>query len=494
MSTQKVSIMKVNDWIEKVEAIGQSKWIRWSVWGLYTLLVICLCAVHEPWADEHHVWSMVYHLSFSELWDAMRIEGHFCLWHLCVWPWVRIFGMDYHALYVAGSILMSGAVWLMLFRLNFSFIGKLFIIFSAPFFYYFPVIARCYALIPPILVALAIVYQKQKNPFLYCFLIGLLAHTHAYMEGMVAVLWCLFVYYYVYIPYRNGEIAKAKKNGLASLLTVVLVLLAFIQVIGGIADATEETSVALKNVNPHWQWVMYVYDKHHIQTTTTLQQYIHFVPNVDLPITLSLYIAITILTYKVIHQSARRAECVWIIVAATTWQILFALNIYNMWYQRVYLLFFPLLYILWIAYSNKEKMRRYATWIVFCLWLLNTPAQYDIINDIVGVYSYDVAAYQQIESHIANKPQPIIDCNTTCGYLIKEKTTFLADRSELDTVLNNDFLDISELYVLIPAEIDPCMARNFFVDCVCETMEDASGFTDCGNRSHIVRLYNLRRR
>ena len=486
--------MKVNNWIDRIEAIGQSKWTQWCVWGLYTLLVIGLCAVHEPWADEHHVWSMVYHLSFPELWDAMRIEGHFCLWHLCVWPWVRIFGMDYHALYVVSTILMSGAVWLMLFRLDFSFIGKLFIIFSSPFFYYFPVIARCYVLIPPILVALAIVYQKQKNPFLYCFLMGLLAHTHAYMEGMVAVLWCLFVYYYVYIPYRNGESVKAKRNGWASLITVVLVMLAFVQIIGGIADAATGTSVALKNVNSHEQWVMYVYGHHHIQITTTLHRLIHLVPNIDLPITLVLYVAIILLTYKVISSSAKRTECIWIIGIATIWQILFALNIYCMWYQRVYMLFFPLLYVLWIASVNNGRVKRYATWIVFCLWLLNTPAQYDIINDITGIYSYDVAAYEQVESHLKDKTQPIIDCNTTCGYLMKEKTTFLSDQSKLDSVLNNDFSDIPELYALIPAEIDTTVARNFYVDCVCETMEDASGFTDCGKRSHMVRLYNIRRR
>lgn len=485
--------MKTNIF-NKIEAIGQNRWAKWSVWGLYTLLVVFLCSIHEPWADEHNVLRMVYHLSFSELWNAMRIEGHFCLWHLCVWPWVRIFGMDYHAIYVASTILMLGAVWLMLFKLDFSFIGKLFIIFSAPFFYYFPVIARCYALIPPILVALAIVYQKQKNPFLYCFLIGLLAHTHAYMEGMVAVLWCLFVYYYVYIPYRNGEMAKAKKNGWASLITVILVLLAFVQIIGGIADAAEGTSVAMKNVNAHWQWVMYVYDKHHIQLTTTLHQFLHFIPKVDLPITLSLYVIITILMYKIIRQSANNKQYVWIISVSVVWQILFALNIYNMWYQRVYLLFFPLLYVLWIAYTNEESVQKYVTYICLCLWLLNTPAQYDILQDIRDVYSYDVAAYEQIESHLTDKIQPIINCNSTCGYLLQEKATLLVDQSKLEATLNEEFREVPALYVLIPEEIDSSVVRKYDVECVCATTEDANGFTDCGNRSHLVRLYNLKRR
>ena len=486
--------MKANSILEKIESLAQKKWLFWGIWGLYTLLVMALCSIHEPWADEHNVWRMVYHLSFPELWDAMQTEGHFCLWHLCVWPWVRVFGMDYHAIYVVSTLLMSGAVWLMLFKLDFSFIGKLFVIFSAPFFYYFPVIARCYALIPPILIGKAIVYQKHKNPFLYCFLIGLLAHTHVYMEGMVAVLWCLFVYNYVYLPYKSGEIKRAKRNSYAALITVVLVLLAFIQIMGGIADAASGESVALSNVSPHWQWVMYVYDKHHIQLATTLNQFVsHYIPKIDLPITLLLYIIITILTYKIIEQSANSKEYVWIISISIVWQILFALNIYNMWYQRVYLLFFPILYVLWIAYNVEISVRRYVTCICLCLWLLNTPAQYDIIRDIREVYSYDVAAHQEIKIHITNKTIPIVNCNSTCGYLLKEKSTIVANVDVLDSVLNNDFRDCNELYVLAPTEIDTSTVYDWAVTCVCETMEDANSFTDCGDRSHIVRLYNFER-
>lgn len=484
--------MKASKYIDKIETAGKKTWIRWSIWGLYTLLVIFLCSIHEPWADENHVWHMVYHLSFPEMLDAMRVEGHFCLWHLCVWPWVRIFGMDYHTLFIASTLLMSGAVWLILFKLEFSFIGKLFIIFSAPFFYYFPVIARCYALIPPILAAIAAVYQRQKNPFLYCFLIGLLAHTHAYMEGMVAILWCLFVYYYVYIPYRMGKIKRAKTNGYASLITVVFVMLAFLQIMGGISDATAGTSVALKNVNTHEQWVMYLYGHHHIQITTTLHRIIHFVPNMDLPITLLLYVAIIILTYKVVLSSTRRVECIWIIVVATIWQILFALNIYCMWYQRVYLLFFPLLYLLWITYENQVIIRKYATYIVLCMWLLNTPAQYDIIRDVMDVYSYDVSAYQKIESQITNKSLPIIDCNTTCGYLMKEETNVIP-HVVLDSILKSDFRESLELYVITPIELESSTVGDFYVRQLCSTIEDTKAFTDCGDRSHIVTLYNLTR-
>lgn len=484
--------MKASNLINKTESLGQRKWFLWSIWGLYTLLVIALCSIHEPWGDEHNVWSMVYRLSFGELWNAMRGEGHFCLWHLCVWPWVNIFGMDYHALFVASSILMSGAVWLLLFKLDFSFIGKLFIAFSSPFFYYFPVVARCYALIPPILIASAIVYQKKKNPFLYCFLIGLLAHTHAYMEGMVGILWCLFIYYYVYIPYKSGELQRAKKNAWASLITIALVLLAFMQIMGGIVDAADGTSVAMDRVNHPTDWLLYVYEKHHIQLFTTMHQHIsNFIPKIDLPITLILYVAIIILSYKLIQLSKRKAEYNWIIIVSVIWQILFAINIYCMWFQRVYLLYLPILYIAWIAYNDNKNATRYATYIVICFWLLNTPAQYDILQDMVDIYSYDVLAAKQMDSSMPDKKRPVIAFDTHCVGLLRTMTKSISKIDNLDSVLLYNFEQHHDFYVITSEELDTTNIKSHHVDKLYSTIEGTNTFTDNGNGKKEIFLYSV---
>ena len=485
--------MKANNLINKTESLGQKKWFLWSIWGLYTFLVIALCSIHEPWGDEHNVWSMVYRLSFGELWNAMRSEGHFCLWHLCVWPWVNIFGMDYHALFVASSLLMSGAVWLLLFKLEFSFIGKLFIIFSSPFFYYFPVVARCYALIPPILIAIAIVYQKQKNPFLYCFLIGLLAHTHAYMEGMVGILWCLFIYYYVYIPYIHGEPQRAKKNGWASLITIVLVLLAFVQIMGGITDAAEGTSVAMNRVNHTTDWLLYVYEKHHIQLSMTLHQHVSsLVPKIDLPITLFLYVAITILLYKLIQLSQRKAECIWIVFVSVIWQILFAINIYCMWFQRVYLLYLPILYITWITYNNDKDIKRYATYVVICFWLLNTPAQYDILHDITKEYCFDVSVAKQLDKNIT-RDYPIISYGAESSRLLEKQVLFVDEHKDsLEKVLLQVYPEDSVMYLITPRDISSFNGDKFTIEEIYSGIEGNHEFTGIGYESKIG-LYNVTR-
>ena len=160
----------------------RGKIVLWSAFVTYCLWTIVSAVRHEPQWDEYHVWRMVYDMNLSELWHAMASEGHFILWHLLQWPFVKWMGMDYHCLYFVSVPMMILAAYLLLFKLDFSIVGKLLICFSAPFCYYYPIVARCYALIPPVLVGLAILYQQKRYPVLYCLLLGILANTHAYIE------------------------------------------------------------------------------------------------------------------------------------------------------------------------------------------------------------------------------------------------------------------------------------------------------------------------
>jgi len=476
---------KLNTFIDKLETFGSNKVILWGTWALYTMLVIALCFIHEPWGDEHHVWSMVYRLSIPELLSSMRSEGHFCLWHFCVWPWVRILGMDYHAIFVASTILMSLATWLMLFKLDFSFLGKLLIIFSAPFFYQFPVIARCYALIPPILVALAIVYQRKNNPFLYCFLIGLLAHTHAYMEGMVAVLWCLFVYYHVYVPYKNGEKRRSKRNLYASIITIVMVLLAFAQIAGGITDAYNGTSVATKRVNHPIDWLLYVYTNHHIQFSTTLHQIIGFIPKVDLPFTLVCYCVIIIGTYCIIKNSSEKASCAWIVLGTIVWQILFAINIYSMWFQRVFLIYLPILYVIWIA--NTKANRNIALWILLCFWFLNTSSQYQFIKDIKNEYCFDVSAANELVD-MMDSDLPVISHGNETTRLFQRDVVFMDNPSQEQISIRDIEImspTLSSFYLVTDSTFVGANNMQWRVDTICSVEEGNHEFTGIGYKKEI---------
>lgn len=486
--------MRVNNVVDRIEVLGQNKYVQWGIWGAYTLLIMLLCSIHEPWIDEHKVWNMVYRLSMPDLLRAMRLEGHFCLWHLCVWPFVRLFNMDYHALYIASVTLMSVAVWLMIFKLDFSFIGKLFIIFSAPFFYFFPVIARCYALIPPILIGMAIVYQQKKNPFLYCFLVGLLAHTHVFMEGMVGIVWCLFVYYYVYIPYKNKELQRVKKNAWASLITVLLVILAFVQIMGGIIDAANGTSVACKVCNTPSDWMTYVYDKHHLYITTWLHDLVlHIIPDIDFALTMVLYVIITVLLYKLIHQSQHKAECTWTVTVSIFWQIIFGFTVYFMWFQRIYLLYLPILYVMWMIYQDKVSVRKYAIYIVLFFWLLNTPAQCDRISrDITEEYCFNASAAKQIEQHIT-EDYPIISYADETSWLVRKNILFVYDNNAFENVLQHAYANDSVLYVITLNDLFANSTVPYAVEPIFSTVEGNNVFSEHGDSRKEVTLYQITR-
>lgn len=365
----------IKDAYVSFERIGSNRFALWTSMGLYTLLLLVCTYFHEAWWDEYHAWNIVYHKSFWELIAFMRYEGHFCLWHLLLYPLVKWFGMDWHALNVVSVPLMLLAAWLLLFRLRFSFTGKLLILFSAPFAFYFPIVARCYALIPPILVGIAILHQRQTSPFLYCFLVGLLAHSHAYIEGLVAILWCLFVYDHVWLIRRIDPV-RAKRNAWAASLTVLMVLLALAQVAAGFFDVAHgHEPIGLGKDTPY-VWLNRFYLGYNLYIFDALHHNVwHYLPRIDFMLTLTSYVAVVILTYKAISTSSSGwLRPTLLLFCGIAWQVLFAINIYGMHYQRIALPFFVLV-LMMLMYCGEPRQLKYTLSCLALLWLLGTHSQ-----------------------------------------------------------------------------------------------------------------------
>jgi len=428
-----------------IEKVGSHNLSKSFVLLVYIAIISFLAGHHEPWADEYKVWNMTFSMSLGELFESMRVEGHFCLWHLCVLPWVKLFGMDYHAIFVASITLMSLAVFLLLFKVEFPFSGKMFIIFSAPFLYHFPVIARCYALIPPICIALAAVYQKKKSPYLYCLLIGLLAHTHAYMEGLVAILWVLFVYRYV-IEIWNKERKRAKKNLLASIITVVMVFLAFIQIAGSVVDASNGVGPAFKSAINDYYWVSYFFSYHRVKIFNTLKIQLNaLIPNLDLSVTLFIYCTILFLLrdFMFKNKSMTRKDLNWIIAVGSIWQIIFATNIYDMSFQRVYLLCIPIFLTVGMYFS--KNCTKHSICIVALFWLINTPCQYVMAKDITQEYCFDARCASEIDSHLPENAKVL-----TTGEVSSIR------------LLRRNFIHISEPVDSLPLSIGSIVTKGSF--------------------------------
>ena len=421
----KTKIRSGYNWIESQE---NNRLAQWLIWGIYTLIIIVFAWQHEPLNDEYHVWGMVFQKSALGLFKAMRHEGHFCLWHFMQWPFVKWLGMDWRSLHVVSIPLMSLAVWLLLFRVEFPFIGKLLVIFSAPFFYYYPVVARCYALIPPILMGLSVLYQRKKHPILYCILLGLLANTHAYMEGLVAVLWCFFVWKHVW-KIRKTNPKTAKRNALAATTTLVLVFFAFIQVAMGLLDMANGWRPGGGGPMKPEQWFQrfnYCYQIdicHHIKNYVSAS-----FPDFDLLLTLCGYVMVIILSHLVFqsYDNKRRKESLVILFCALAWQVFFASNLYGPHRNMTLLLCFSLLAVWLFNYPFGKP--KYICLTLFFLWLLHTSSSFDAIKDLWVTIDPSVSIAKKIDSDMPDDCDTLYINHWVINDLIPRKKVWLSQK------------------------------------------------------------------
>ncbi len=196
---------------------------------LYLFASLILVFSHEPWEDELQVWCIAQELSIPEIFHQMRYEGHFALWYLLQKPFIWLH-LPLRLMNILAWILCVGAAGMLLVSRSFGKVVKILVLFSCPLLYWFPVVARNYALIPPALALLAGLYPvRLKKPFAYTFSLLLLVHSHAYMEGLAGILGVFFAWDLIMHCRRMPMAAKWKTAGVLVLIGAG-VLAAFLQV------------------------------------------------------------------------------------------------------------------------------------------------------------------------------------------------------------------------------------------------------------------------
>lgn len=195
------------------------------VFFLYLFAILILSAFHEPWEDELQAWCIARDLSVPGIFHQMRYEGHFMLWFLLLKPFAAA-GLSLTSLNLVSVFLTAGAVIPFLMYRGFRLGFKIVILLSAPVLFWFPVVSRCYALIPPALCLLAGLYPvRLRHPYAYSLSLVLLVHSHAYMEGLAGILGAFFLW---------ELMVRSFKMGGRRILTFAAVLLL---VCGGVAFA-----------------------------------------------------------------------------------------------------------------------------------------------------------------------------------------------------------------------------------------------------------------
>ena len=166
----------------------------------YAALTLVWVFHHEIWADEVNVWLILKNLSFTQAVMQITVEGHPFFFYLICLPFVKM-GFSMFSVQMICHLACSTAVFL-LFRFSpFPFILKVIVALGAGLFYFFPVMARSYSVLPLLLFSIASLYPKileKEVPIrylaLYVLLIAFTANTHVVMYAFALCMSVNFIY------------------------------------------------------------------------------------------------------------------------------------------------------------------------------------------------------------------------------------------------------------------------------------------------------------
>lgn len=420
--------MKVNN-IFKKEEPNISTPLLWVTFVVYILTIAFLGSRHEHWHDEWHVWFMCFNDSPKRLLIETAGDGHFIPWQLLNYPFVKL-GCGFGCLELLSCSLCAIGGWILLFKAPFNYICKILILASFPMLYSFPVLARCYALIPPIIFAIGYLYQKLPNhKYLYCISVGLLSLTHSYMEGMVGALFLLYCYEYIYRPYKNGQ--QWKKNigpALVTLLFIVIALL-HIMVAAQIAQANN-----IHRIDSSTELLTRLFDTYAIQPALALSLSGSMaIPNFDLVITLSVWITVLVALYKIFWKDAQGKRLAIVGFASIAYMFVFGTSIYFMILQRLLLPFFVIITLLWCYYHvSRSKL---VSFVIIWLVIMTSFNHYSEVKaDVTRSFCNAVEASMFVRKNIPQ--EAILAGGNQYGFmwelLYKDYTCFELDSNEIE--------------------------------------------------------------
>ena len=194
---------------------------------VYLIVTFALLFFHKNWRDEAQTWLIARDCSLLELINIMKYEGHFLLWYLILMPFAKL-GFPYFTCNIISWIITSISVWLILVKSPFKFYKKVLFVFSFPFLYLFPIVSRCYCLIPLAIVLMSMFYKDRKEkPLKYLLSIVLLVNTHVIMLGMASIV---LLEYIVEVLNENDKNQNKKiiKNLIFSIVLIIFSVLPLI--------------------------------------------------------------------------------------------------------------------------------------------------------------------------------------------------------------------------------------------------------------------------
>ena len=210
-----------------------SKWFIIIITIIYSIIMLEVCCYHEAWEDESQAWLIARDLSFGEIYEQMRYEGHSCFWHYLLVPFAKS-GLPFEAIKLFGIIPAIITTILILKKAPFSRFTKILIVFSSTFLYYMPTIVRPYSLLPLFVVCLAIIYKdRREKPIQYGLLLAVISNLHITLIGFTGILAFMFFVEEIILNRKNSTKKQTMRNIVGIIIAVIGVLFIIIQAVQG---------------------------------------------------------------------------------------------------------------------------------------------------------------------------------------------------------------------------------------------------------------------
>lgn len=196
---------------------------------IYAAITLTIVIFHENWRDEAQSWLIARDLSIIDIFKQMKYEGHPVLWYLILLPFAKL-GLPYITVNIISWSIMCTTAYILLKNAPFDKYIKIIILFTTPFLYWYPVIARSYCLIALAIVLIASTYKKRKEePIKYVLSIMLLSYTHVIMFALVGLLYLFFFFEEIILKFKKKTKEEKKKIIIALVLALIGLAVLFLQ-------------------------------------------------------------------------------------------------------------------------------------------------------------------------------------------------------------------------------------------------------------------------
>ncbi|MBQ3431115.1 hypothetical protein IJG20_03405 [Candidatus Saccharibacteria bacterium] len=211
--------------------------VQLIIFFIYLVVTFVTIVFHEAWEDEAQAWLTVRDCSLFELIGRMKVEGHFLPWYLIIMPFAKL-GFPYITQNLLSWLICSVSAWLFLEHLPTKLFKRAIFIFTLPMIYLFPVISRCYCLIPLATIFLIMSYKNRfSHPFRYALSIVLMSVTHISCFMFSFILGIEFFLEWIKL-HKSFPKGKNRRIVASFCLAIILVILSFLPLFGSLNGAS----------------------------------------------------------------------------------------------------------------------------------------------------------------------------------------------------------------------------------------------------------------